>query len=103
MSKIWRHELFLSVAPDDENGIEIQALSGNDIDITETRQSLSFSVGEMGHKAVLREKLAFKYPGLAAYYFEHIIDIFTDKVIGWNDAKGEANTEPGFWDAQTHL
>ena len=58
---------FLTVTPDEENSIEIQAYSSNDIDISDTTKISEMSKEELQDKAILREKISCKYPGFSTF------------------------------------
>ena len=86
---------FLTVTPDEENGIEIQVYSGRDIVISQKKPLSQYTPEELKEMAVYRTKMSYDYPGLASFYFTQVLDIIIDKVIGWNRSKGCANEYGG--------
>jgi hypothetical protein len=44
---------------------------------------------ELIARAKQRTQLRIKYPGICAYFFELVLDIIIEEVIGWNLAEGK--------------
>ena len=86
---------FVTVTPDEENGMEVQVYSGTDIDISNQNPLACFSEEDLRQKAIARRKMSFQYPGLSSFYFSQVLRILIDKVVGWNVDRQCANDLPG--------
>jgi hypothetical protein len=74
---------FLTVTPDDDNSILLQAYSQTDIDVN-TSPVDQMDAAEIDDRASQRRRLRIRLPGIAAMAFEHVLDIIIDTVIGWD-------------------
>jgi hypothetical protein len=72
---------FLTVVPDDDNSFLVQVYS--QIIIDDDRAVGTLSDEELVDRAKQRTQLRIKYPGICAYFFEAVLDIVIEKVIGW--------------------
>ena len=88
---------FLTVTPDEENGIEIQAYSSVDIDISDTKKISEMSKEELQKKGILRKKISWQYPGFSAFYFLQVLDIINEVIVGWNFYEGRAFESGGYF------
>ena len=88
---------FLTVTPDEENGIEIQAYSSVDIDISDTKKISEMSKKELQKKGILRKKISWQYPGFSAFYFLQVLDIINEVIVGWNFYEGRAFESGGYF------
>ena len=73
---------FLTVTFDDDNSFLLQAFSGCQVDDDTEMKDLSDD--ELRERAKLRTELRLKYPGLAAFIFDEILDIVMEEAVGWN-------------------
>jgi hypothetical protein len=48
---------------------------------------------ELSQRAMQRTQLRIKYPGICAYFFELVMDIVIEEVIGWDIEKGKARED----------
>ena len=87
---------FLTVTFDDDNSFLLQAYAGCEIDDKETMVS-DLSDEELRTRAKLRTELRLKYPGMAAFVFEEILDIVMEEVVGWDASKNRATERKGLF------
>ena len=94
--------LFLTVTPDDDNSILMQAYTGKLIDMNPDWYQPGFNLADMEdgplkHLATERTQLRLQYPGISAMYYEAVLEIVIRDVIGW-DLNTEAPTrQPGLF------
>ena len=74
---------FLTVTPDDENSVILQIYSNIKID-HETEDVAALSDEDLTIRARQRQKLRVSFPGLCALFFEQMLDIVIEDVIGWD-------------------
>ena len=86
---------FLTVTPDDDNNCVVQILSGKIIDDNTSMETLTDE--ELTKRAKLRTEIRLKFPGLCAFFFELVMDIVIEEVIGWNSHEQQAKTCGGLF------
>ena len=87
--------LFLTAAPDDQNSFLVQMLSGCEIDDDTPVASLEDE--ELFKRFKLRNELRINHPGICAYFYECMLEIVIEEVIGWDLKKNEARPEGGLF------
>ncbi|MCK7498888.1 MAG: helitron helicase-like domain-containing protein [Comamonadaceae bacterium] len=73
---------FLTIVPDDDNSFLVQIYSQVIIDDNQSVNDLSDS--ELMTRAKQRSQLRIKYPGICAYFFQAVLEIVIEEVIGWD-------------------
>jgi hypothetical protein len=58
----------------------------------------SFSDAEISDRTAKRKKLCISYPSICAHFFEMVVDIVIEAVIGWDIKKDCSAQEPGLFD-----
>jgi hypothetical protein len=82
---------FLTVTPDDDNSFLVQVYSQVNVDNDHPVALLNDE--DLVARAKQRTQLRIKYPGICAYFFELVLDIVIEGVIGWDLAKGRARDD----------
>lgn len=82
---------FLTVTPDDDNSFLVQVYSQVNVDNDHPVALLNDE--DLVARAKQRTQLRIKYPGICAYFFELVLDIVIEEVIGWDLAKGRARDD----------
>jgi len=73
---------FLTVTPDDENSFLVQMYS--QVTVDDNRPIATLSDSDLIVRAKQRTQLRIQYPGICAYFFEAVLDIVIEEVIGWD-------------------
>ena len=87
--------VFLTFCPDDDNSFFLQMFSGVLID-DETPVS-NLTDEQLLKRAKQRTELRIKNPGLCALFFEFVLEIIIEEVIGWNMKDGKARERGGLF------
>ena len=85
----------MTIAPDDDNSILVQILSGVIVDSEERVEDLSDD--DLTAKGRQRSELHIRYPGLSALFFELVLDIIIREVVGWNLMDESPTDKPGLF------
>ena len=88
---------FFTINPDEENNVVLQVYSGTDIDLSGKDDLSKIDTDRLREKAVLQQKLSYRYPGYSSYYFEQVVDMVVLHVIGWDVKCGKAVEGGGFF------
>ena len=88
---------FLTVTFDEENGIEMQAFSGIDVDIEKNKIFRDMTEKELRQQANLRQFISNKYPGYAAFYFSEVLDIVNKVIVGYDFVNMKPFNSGGFF------
>jgi len=86
---------FLTVTPDDDSSYIIQVYTNRLIDDDTPISSLSDE--ELVERGKLRTEIRIEHPGICAYFYELMMDIIIEEVIGWDIEKQEARSEGGLF------
>ena len=86
---------FLTVTYDDDNSFLLQAFSGCAIDDDTPITTLSDE--ELRARATRRTELRLKYPGLAAFVLDEVLDIILEEVVGWNRHSNKTTGRKGLF------
>ena len=78
---------FLTVTPDSDNSFLVQVYS--QITVDDDRPIAGLSDEELTLRAKQRLQLRIKYPGICSYFFELVLEIVIEEVIGWNLTEGQ--------------
>ena len=73
---------FLTITPDDDGNFLVQILSGIIVDDDQNIDDLSDA--ELAKRATRRTEIRLKFPGLCAFFFELVLDVIVEEVIGWD-------------------
>lgn len=84
---------FLTVTPYDDNSYLVQVYSNHNIDDDTPVSSLSDE--ELQQRAKLRTELRIQHPGICAYFYELMMDILLEEVIGWDMKKRQPRPQGG--------
>ena len=84
---------FLTATPDDENSFLVQMFANKIID-NDSPVSL-LSDDELLERAQLRTELRIKHPGICAYFYELMLQIILEEVVGWDFEKRRSRPEGG--------
>ena len=87
--------IYLTVTNDDENSFLVQAYAGVEVDDGTPVHLLSDA--ELRERSKLRTKLRIEHPGICAYYYELMLDILLEEVIGWDMEEDAAKNEGGLF------
>lgn len=74
--------VFLTTTPDDDNSILVQLYANSVIDDDAPVNGLTDE--ELRQRAKLRTELRIKHPGICAFFYELMLDIILEEVIGWD-------------------
>lgn len=88
---------FLTVTPDDDNSFLVQVFSGVNID-TDEFQTSRLDDAELKKRAKARSELRVRYPGICALFYEYMLQIVIEEVIGWDIKSHKARDDkPGLF------
>jgi hypothetical protein len=88
---------FLTVTPDDDNSIIVQTFTGCFVD-ADDQPVHTLSDAEIARRGIERTKIrGLKYPGACARFFELVLDIVIEEVIGWDQKKGGLTENGGLF------
>lgn len=87
---------FLTVVPDDLNSFYILVYSAN-ANAHKAVDPANMTDQELKKFATLREKIRMEYPGICAFYFEQVLDIVIEQVLGWDQTNGRPTERPGLF------
>ena len=86
---------FLTTTPDDDNSFLVQVYAQTFIDDDTPVSQLTDE--ELRSRSSLRTELRIKHPGLCAFYYQLVLDIVIEEVIGWDVKKQSARPEGGLF------
>ena len=86
-------DVFLTVTPDDDNSFLVQVYAGVAIDDEQAVSSLSDE--ELRSRASERTELRIKHPGICAFFYEMMLEIILEEVIGWDLESNAPKAEGG--------
>ena len=86
---------FFTVTPDDENSLLIQVMSQNSID--DDTPIAEMTDAELEKRGVKRNELRINYPGICSFYYELMMDIVLEEVLGWDTELWQPKLEPGLF------
>ena len=92
---------FVTFAPDDDNSLVVQILSGVTVDNAEDITLLTDE--ELAARAKQRTEVRLRYPGVCAFYFELALEIVIRDVIGWDLENQRPTDVPGLLGIPTAL
>jgi hypothetical protein len=75
------------VTPDNDNSIIVQTFTGCFVD-ADNQPVHTLSDAEIARRGIERTKIQLKYPGACVHFFELVLDIVIEEVIGWDQKKG---------------
>jgi len=88
--------VFLTVTPDDESSYIIQVLLNRAV--VGDADSGTMTDSELISSARERVNLRITYPGICALFFEYVLDIILEEVVGWDLKNGKAREDkPGLF------
>ena len=87
--------LFLTYTGDDQNSFLVQVYSEHEIDDDTPVRNLSDE--ELARRSKLRNELRISYPGICAYFYECMLEIVIEEVIGWDLRTNEARRGGGLF------
>ena len=101
MSEAYAHQhnfglphIFLTITPDDENSFLVEVYYGDPnhpIPVDEMSDT------ELQNTAKRRTAIRLKFPGLCAFFYETIVNIVVEEIIGWDTKSNKAKTEGGLF------
>jgi len=86
--------IFLTITPDDENSFLVEVYIGTQQSTTATED---MSDTDLKNTAQRRTALRLKFPGLCAFYYETVVNIVLEEIIGWDTKANKAKTEGGLF------
>ena len=92
---------FFTITPDDENNYLIQVYSATIIDDDQPVSMLSDD--DLFQRAKKRTELRVKVPGICAFFFEEVLNIIIEEVLGWDISKGRRLKTGMFGDTEAFL
>jgi len=97
--------IFLTVTPDDENNFLVEVSSGQS-NTTCQSPGESKSDKQLTIEAKNQSAIRFQFPGLWDFFYDTVVDIAVEEIIGWNWKAGKAMKSGGLFgipQAYTHL
>ena len=88
--------IFLTVTPDDENSYIVQVLANQTVGIDV--ETTAMTDAKLILNARERVNLRISFPGICALFFEYVLDIILEEVVGWDLEKGKSREDkPGLF------
>lgn len=87
---------FLTVTPDDENSYLVSVYSEKE-DAEINKQVSEMTQEEIDASCNLRHSLRIEFPGICALFFDRVLDIVIQDVVGWDDINNCASLNGGLF------
>jgi len=87
--------LFLTYTGDDQNSFMVQVYS--DCEIDDKTPVATLTDQDLLKRSKLRNELRISYPGICAYFYECMLKIVIEEVIGWDMKNNEARPGGGLF------
>lgn len=87
--------IFLTITPDDENSFLIEVYIGRADEQAKSVEETSDE--ELQWQAKKRTAFRLEFPGLCAFFYQTVVDIVIEEIIGWDLKSNRARTEGGLF------
>ena len=81
---------FLTVTPDDNSSILIQIYSQENCDLDDFPVD-AMTPDDIARRAQKRSEIRLRFPGICAFVFQMLLNKIIEKIIGWDQSKGQAS------------